>query len=53
MKDEKIKVSNIIPHYNQKLCLERLLPNLADQTFKDFEVIIIDDCTPHKATVSF
>ena len=53
MRDEKVKASIIIPHYNQKECLERLLPSVANQTFKDFEVIIIDDCTPDEATVSF
>jgi hypothetical protein len=53
MRDEKIKVSIIIPHYNQKECLQRLFPNIVDQTLKDFEVIIIDDCTPDEATISF
>ena len=47
------KVSIIIPHYNQKECLERLFSSLANQTFQDFEAIIIDDCTPDKATVPF
>ena len=53
MSDKKVKVSIIIPHYNQKLCLQRLFPNLVDQTYKDFEVILIDDCTPDKATITF
>ena len=53
MRDEKIKVSIIIPHYNQKECLQRLFPTIADQTFKNFEVIIIDDCTPDKETISY
>jgi hypothetical protein len=53
MGDEKVKVSIIIPHYNQKECLQRLFPNLVDQTYKDFEVIVIDDCTPDDATVPF
>ena len=53
MSDEKVKVSIIIPHYNQKECLQRLLPNITDQTFQVFEVIIIDDCTPDEATISF
>ena len=47
------RVTIIIPHYNQKECLERLLPSVDAQTFKDFEVIIIDDCTPDEGTVSF
>lgn len=53
MSDKKVKVSIIIPHYNQKLCLQRLLPNLVDQTYEDFEVILIDDCTPDEATITF
>lgn len=53
MSDEKIKVSIIIPHYNQKLCLQGLFPNIVDQTFKDFEVILIDDCTPDEAAIAF
>jgi len=53
MTEKAPKVTIIIPHYNQKGCLERLLPSVDTQTFKDFEVIIIDDRTPDEATVSF
>jgi len=53
MSDKKIKVSIIIPHYNQKDCLQKLFPTIVDQTYKDFEVILIDDCTPDKATITF
>ncbi len=53
MGNEKIKVSIIIPHYNQKECLQHLFPYLADQTFDNFEVIVIDDCSPDKTTVPF
>lgn len=53
MRNEEIKVSIIIPHYNQKECLEHLFPYLADQTFKNFEVIVIDDCSPDKTTIPF
>lgn len=44
------KVSIIIPHYNQVEYLKRLLPSVASQTFQDYEVIIIDDCTPDRST---
>lgn len=37
------KVSIIIPHYNQVECLKRLLPSVANQTFQNYEVIIMDD----------
>jgi len=43
------KVSIIIPHYNQVEYLKRLLPGVANQTFQDFEVIIIDDFTPDRS----
>jgi len=47
------KVSIIIPHYNQKECLKVLLPSVANQTFRYYEVIIIDDCTPDKSAVEY
>jgi GT2 family glycosyltransferase len=47
------RVSIIIPHYNQKECLKTLLPSVANQTFKDFEVIIIDDCTPGESVIDY
>lgn len=53
MGDEEIKVSIIIPHYNQKDCLQRLFPTLVDQTYQDFEVILIDDCSPDEETVAY
>jgi GT2 family glycosyltransferase len=53
MTEKAPKVTIIIPHYNQKECLQRLLPSVDGQTFKDFEVIIIDDRTPDEATVLF
>ena len=43
------KVSIIIPHYNQVECLKRLLPSIANQTFQNYEVIIIDDFTPDRS----
>lgn len=49
MENSRCKVSIIIPHYNQKECLKRLLPSVANQTFNDYEVIIIDDATPDRS----
>ena len=49
MGNGKIKVTIIIPHYNQKECLKVLLPSIANQTFTDYEVIIIDDFTPDRS----
>jgi GT2 family glycosyltransferase len=53
MRNSKNKVSVIIPHYNQKECLKVLLPSIANQTFNDYEVIIIDDCSPDKSVVEY
>ena len=36
-------VSVIVPHYNMNDTLPRLLDSIADQTFKNLEVIVIDD----------
>jgi GT2 family glycosyltransferase len=47
------KVSIIIPHYNQVECLKRLLPSIANQTFDDYEVIIIDDFTPDRSAPEY
>lgn len=38
-----IKVSVIIPMYNEECYIWRCLGSLKEQTFKDFEVILIDD----------
>ena len=47
------KATVIIPHYNQRECLQRLMPSIANQTFKDFEAIVIDDCTPDRSAVEY
>lgn len=38
-----IKVSVIIPCYNSYKYMNKCLKSLEDQTFKDFEVIFVDD----------
>jgi len=47
------RVSIIIPHYNQVECLKRLLPSIANQTFDDYEVIIIDDFSPDRSAPAY
>jgi len=42
-------VSIIIPTYNRPDYLDRLLKSIKMQTFKNFEVIIIDDSSPQKS----
>lgn len=47
------KVSIVIPNYNRKEHLGILLPSILRQTFNDYEVIIIDDCSPDTETVGY
>src|SRR3990167_5082876 len=42
-----IKISCIIPTYNKaELCQQRALKSILDQTYKDYEIIVVDDCSP-------
>lgn len=43
MTQGKPRISVIVPAYNAELYLERCLNSFADQTFTDFEVIVVDD----------
>jgi len=52
MGDEGLKVSIIVPHYDQKECLERLFPTIAAQIYRNFEVIVVDNCTPDASAIS-
>ena len=38
-------ISVIIPNYNHKPFLEQRLSSIFNQTFQDFEVIILDDAS--------
>jgi len=40
-----VKVSVAIPTYNRKEKLRRLLNSLKESTFKDFEVVVVDDAS--------
>ena len=50
-RSENVKISVIVPAYNAAETILTLLSSLSNQSFKDFEVIVIDDCsqdnTPH------
>lgn len=41
----KGKVSVIIPLYNAETCLDKCLEAILNQTYKNIEVIIVDDCS--------
>lgn len=41
-----MKVSVIIPVYKAENCLHRSVDSVLSQTFKDFELILVDDGSP-------
>lgn len=46
MKGKMPKISVIVPVYNVEKYLERCIKSLLDQTFSDYEIICINDCSP-------
>lgn len=44
-----MKVSVIIPVYNAENCISNCIENCKNQTFSDFEVIFVDDCSQDKS----
>jgi hypothetical protein len=51
MEENKHRVSVIIPNYDRKEHIGRLLQSIASQKFHDYEVIIIDDCSPDRSAI--
>ena len=45
------KISVIIPVYNVEKYIKRCLDSLLNQTFKDFEVVVVNDATPDQSMV--
>jgi glycosyltransferase involved in cell wall biosynthesis len=41
----KVDLSVIIPTYNRAHLLMRTIQGILDQTYEDFELIIVDDCS--------
>ena len=40
------KLSIIVPVYNTEIYLKECLDSIINQTFKDIEIIIVNDCSP-------
>ena len=43
------KINIIYPVYNVEKYVEKSFESIINQTYKDFEVIIINDCTPDRS----
>ena len=52
MADNKFKVTVIIPCFNDGLYLEDSVKSITDQTFSDFNIIIVDDASTDHITKS-
>lgn len=43
--DSEIIVSVIVPNYNHKKYLQQRISSIIEQTFTDYEIILLDDCS--------
>jgi len=50
VKDKNPLVSIIIPTYNEEKSVCNLLSDLKNQTYKNFEIIVVDECSTDKTT---
>jgi len=48
MSENAPKISVIVPMYNAEKYLSLCINSILAQTFKDFELILIDDCSTDK-----
>lgn len=46
---ENIKISVVMPVYNVEKHLKKAVQSVLDQSFKNFEIILVDDCSPDKS----
>ncbi|XVN40536.1 MAG: glycosyltransferase [Rickettsia endosymbiont of Argas persicus] len=49
MNNNSPKISIVLPVYNREKLLPKAIENCLKQTFKDFELIIIDDCSKDRS----
>ena len=49
MQTSQTKVSVIVPVYNVEKLVGQCMESLITQTFKDIEVVVVDDCSPDKS----
>ena len=45
MTDKSVTVSVIIPTYNRAHLVGRAIRSVLNQTYQDFEIIVVDDCS--------
>ena len=45
LRNDSVSVSVIIPNYNHKKYLKQRIDSILNQTFDDFEIILLDDCS--------
>jgi len=44
------KVSVIVPNYNHQAFLEKRIASILEQSYQDFELILLDDCSSDNST---
>ena len=47
-KEKKIKVDIILPNFNSSNFIEETIKSIIGQTFKNWKLIIVDDCSNKK-----
>ena len=47
-KEKKIKIDIILPNFNSSDYIRETIKSIIDQTFKNWKLIIVDDCSDKK-----